>query len=314
MLNTTPQNPTFAGHAVRLVAAASLACTLATFGCTTDRMPGAGAPQRYAPTNGPTTPSSVPGTEQSRPVNPPMISSYTATPGAVALRRVNTDALAIAAANQSYRGRYLGPADPAGAPSYAGNPQETILTGQFISPTNYANPEITVNSSISSPPTPVISGGGAGGAVVIGGTVATSAAVGSTTSAVTSGITATPTNVTTTTVTPTNATAPAGVITSNLGGFLNPTMSSGSTISPTAAAVPGVGNVGAASATTSTTTASRLTSALSTSSAATLPLIVGRAANGTVTVTNITTVGDRLVVAKPATTTTTTPGNALKLH
>ena len=48
------KNSSFAGHALRLIAAASLACTVATVGCSTDRNPGAGAPQRYTPTVGPT--------------------------------------------------------------------------------------------------------------------------------------------------------------------------------------------------------------------------------------------------------------------
>ena len=142
------KNPSFASHAFRLIAAASLACTVATVGCTTDRTPGAGEPQRYTPTTGPTMPSSTPGTEQSRPVNPPMISSYTASPGAAVLQRVDTDAIAIAAANQSYRGRYLGVVDPGSVPSYAVNPQAAnVETGQFINPAYTTNPEITVTSA-----------------------------------------------------------------------------------------------------------------------------------------------------------------------
>ena len=71
------KNSSFAGHALRLIAAASLACTVATVGCSTDRNPGAGEPQRYAPSVGPTNPSSTPGSEQNRPVNPPMTSTTT---------------------------------------------------------------------------------------------------------------------------------------------------------------------------------------------------------------------------------------------
>src|SRR3954470_17192110 len=112
------KNSSFASHAFRLIAAASLACTVATVGCSTDRTPGAGQPQQYGPTTGPTMPSSTPGSEQNRPLNPPMSSSYTASPGAVVVQPVNTDAIAIAAANQSYRGLYLGVVNPGGVPSY----------------------------------------------------------------------------------------------------------------------------------------------------------------------------------------------------
>src|SRR5205823_88007 len=54
----------------------------------------------------------------------------------------------------------------------------TPPTGQLIPPSLYANPESTVNSSISSAPTPVItSGAGEGGGVVIGGATGTTASV-----------------------------------------------------------------------------------------------------------------------------------------
>src|SRR6266568_9187970 len=155
------KNPSFASQALRLIAAASLACTVATVGCTTDRTPGAGEPQRYAPSVSPTMPSLTPGTEQSRPLNPPMTSSYTPAPGVVVVqRRPNLDALAIAAAEQGFRGRYLGPSDPT-TPGYVMNPN--FRTGDFQNPSYVANPEITVNSSISSQPTPVITSGGGGG-------------------------------------------------------------------------------------------------------------------------------------------------------
>jgi hypothetical protein len=278
------KNPSFAGPALRLIAAASLACTVAVVGCSTDRNPGAGQPQRYAPTVGPTMPSSTPGTEQNRPVNPPMISSYSPAPGRVVLqRRVNTDAIAIVAANQSFRGRYLGPADPGGLPSYVTNPQAAnIQTGQFINPSDYANPQVTVNSSISSPPTPVITSGG-GGAVISGG-VATTAAVGGTTSAITSALTTTPT-------TSSAANAPAAVI-NNGGGLLTPTMSSGATVSPTRAANPVIANVRTSGTATTTANSTVRTSALTTASSSG-QLVIGRSSNGTITITN-TTPGLRL--------------------
>src|SRR5919206_510224 len=161
------KNLSFASQAMRLMAAASLACSIAAIGCSTDRTPGAGEPQKFAPSVGPTMPTSTPGTEQNRPVNPPMISSYTA-PNAVMPQHANFDAMAVAAANASYRGRYLGPADPGGAPSYVTNPQTADApTGQFINPSDTANPEITINRSISSPGYEAISGGGGGGVAFV---------------------------------------------------------------------------------------------------------------------------------------------------
>lgn len=73
--------------------------------------------------------------------------------------RVNTDALALLAAKEGFRGRILGKSNPGRIPP----PMSSQPTGQFVSPALIANPQITVNSSISSAPTPAISGGGGGG-------------------------------------------------------------------------------------------------------------------------------------------------------
>jgi len=273
-------NLSFASRATRLIAAASLVCAVAS--CTSDRVPGAGAPERYMPSTGPMVPSATPGTESSRPVNPPMISSYTPAPGVVVTqRRPNLDALAIAAADQSYRGRYLGPADPVGVPSYVANPDGYVPTGQWNNPSLIANPEITVNSSISSPPVPVVTAGGGTGftasAPAISQTSASPAIAASNVPA---------------TITTAASAAPAAVVTSNLGGFLNPTMSSGSTVNPTVASTPGVGNVGAGRTALTTTATARTTnnalrtSALTASSGSTGSLVVTRSTNGTVMITN----------------------------
>lgn len=311
------KNPSFASRAFRLIAAASLACTVATVGCSTDRTPGAGAPQQLGPTPGPTMPSSTPGSESNAPVNPPMISSYTASPGSVAIRPVNTDAIAIAAANQSYRGRYLGTVDPGGVPSYVANPQTANYeTGQFINPAQFANPEITVNRSISSEPTEVVMGDGGAGTVASGvvatpGALTTPTTAATTVSPTTAALTAA--RSTTAATTTTNTTAVAPVI-NNGGGLLTPTMTSARVASPNAAA-NAVANPVRSSVTTATTAnTARTTSALTTANGgATGSLVIGRATNGTVTITNISTVGDRLVttVTQPATT-TPTPG--LRLH
>jgi len=299
------KNPSFASQALRLMAAASLACTVATVGCTTDRTPGAGEPQRYAPSVSPTMPSSVPGSEQSRPINPPMISSYTPSPGVVITRvRPNLDDVAVAAAAQSYRGRYLGPSDPT-TPGYVMSP--AIQTGQWQNPALIANPQITVNSSISSQPVPVVTAGGGGGFAAtapLGAQPITVNAANSVASSVAANTA--------------NANAPAAVVAGNLGGLLTPTITSAATVSPAVAATPGIGNVGASqtpvvatvpSASTATTSALRTP----TSGSASGGLVIGRSTNGTITVTNVQAVGDRLVVTQPAKVTTPSTGN-LKLH
>ena len=289
------RNLSFASQAMRLLAAASLACTVATVGCTTDRTPGAGEPQHFAPSVGPTMPSAVPGTEQNRPLNPPMISSYTA-PNSVMPRHPDLDAVAVAAANASFRGRYLGPADPGGVAGYAVNPQAaTVQTGQFINPSDSANPEITINRSISSPGNDAISGGGGGGAIVVDTTGAVA-----TTGAATSAVTLTPTTAAATTATTvTNATVP---VLNTRGGLLNPTISSAALPSPTAAANRGVAVSTAttlASTTNSTPTTAATTSAVTTVGTGSGVLVL-RNANGGVTITNSKTGGDGTVA--PATT------------
>lgn len=294
------KNPSFASQAMRLLAAASLACTVAAVGCSTDRTPGAGEPERFTPSVSPTMPSATPGTEQNRPLNPPMTSSYTA-PSAVLPQHSNLDALAVAAANSAYRGRYLGPADPGGVASYPTNAQAApMVTGQFINPSDTANPQITINRSISSPGYEAIGGdGGGGGAIFVdttGAVVTTGATVAGTTAANTSAITTTPTTAATAlspttaantiapTVTASNAAAP---VLNTRGGLLNPTITSAAVPSPTAAANRGAGVVSSTTAgTTGTTTTSSTTSGLTTVGSATGSIVIVRNATGAVTITN----------------------------
>jgi len=299
------KNSSFASRAYRLIAAASLACAVATVGCTTDRTPGAGAPTRFGPTSSPTMPSSTPGSEQNRPLNPPMISSYTASPGAVMPQHVDTDAIAIAAANQSYRGRYLGIVNPSGVPSYVANPQSAdFQTGQFINPAQFTNPEITVNRSVSSDPNEVVTSGVDAATVVSG--VATTAATGLATPT-TAATTLTPTTAANTVSNATTASSnTAAPVINNAGGLLTPTMTSGVTPTPTAAANPGIGNLRTTSAVrtinTITPSGSVRTSALtSAGSATTAGLVVGRTTSGTVAITNVGAAA-------------TTPAPGLRLH
>jgi hypothetical protein len=94
------------------------------------------------------------------------------TSGPASMTTPTTEALAITAANQGYEGRVLGYIEGIGS-SPSGN--YTPPTGQLIPPSLYANPEVTVNSSISSPATSVITSG-AGEGVFVGGVTAAATA------------------------------------------------------------------------------------------------------------------------------------------
>src|SRR5438093_8022146 len=178
-------------HGRRLLAAASLALTFAAFGCTTTRY---GEPTNVNPSYGPMNHGVLPGSSTGTESDTPMASSYTG------ISRVNVDALAILAAEQGFRGRVLGPVNPDGV--QVGVPVQPY-GGQFVSPALAANPQATVNSSISSEPVPVITGGTAGGGVTLAATptaTTASAATGSTaTTAVTTGTTSTTTGAVATT-------------------------------------------------------------------------------------------------------------------
>ncbi len=119
----------------------TLALIFAAVGCTTNRYPGSGQPASVMPSYGQPNQSATPGTSYGTEGIPPMASSYTG------ITRVNTDALATLAAEQGFRGRVLGPVNPAGV--QVGVP--TQLTGQLVPPAMIVNPQETINSSVSSP-------------------------------------------------------------------------------------------------------------------------------------------------------------------
>jgi hypothetical protein len=119
----------------------TLALTFAAFGCTTNRYPGSGQPASVMPSYGQPNQSATPGSSYGTEGIPPMASSYTG------ITRVDTDALATLAAEQGFRGRVLGPVNPAGI--QVGVP--TQLTGQLIPPAMIVNPQQTINTSVSSP-------------------------------------------------------------------------------------------------------------------------------------------------------------------
>jgi hypothetical protein len=278
---------------LRAFAAAAAIASLAAFGCTTNRTPGDGQPGMTAPT----TPSSVPGTSSGT-SNPPMASAMTsAATAGVSVDRANESA-AILATHQ--RERFLGTINPAGAQPVPTAPQTP--TGQLIPPSAYANPQTTVNASISSAPTPVVTGGSSTdeaaflSAVSTGVTGTTAAAtVGATTGATaapalaaTGGVTPTPTTAaitTTPTLSNTTLTPTTAAITATPGQFaagptmtsvatgasttiLTPTLTSSVNASSTRAANPPLARLrvtpAATSATASSTSATASTASTST--------------------------------------------------
>lgn len=222
--------------------AASLVISLAALGCSTNTHDG-------VQTNEP-APAVLRGASLT---SSPGINSA----GPASMITPSTDALAIAAANANRGGRVLGTVEVAG-PSPSGN--YTAPTGQVIPPSMYANPEITVNSSISSPATPVITGGAGDAGVIVFATPGTSAGV--TAAATTAAVNAAPVFTTAASVaTPATAANVATVgqfaagVSNRTAGSLNPTISSASIPSPLVAANPPVGNANRAAATTTTTSA-----------------------------------------------------------
>jgi hypothetical protein len=155
----------------RALVAITLCATMATFGCTTDRNLGNGNPVvspgvRTSPTGGSSAGSETEATP------PPMMSSYSGTEALPTVqRRVKklsaSEAAAIMAQHQQQpRVKVLGPAYPglAGRPYFSDG-----LAAQYSLPQVYG--PATVNSSLTSAPTPgTISGAGEGFAA--GATVA----------------------------------------------------------------------------------------------------------------------------------------------
>src|SRR5438445_3214676 len=150
----------------QFIAATSLALMFAAIGCTTNRYPGNGQPTMTTPGYGATNQSATPGSSYGTVGIPPMASSYTGIP------QPNTDALAIAAAEQGFRGRVLGPANPGGV-QLSVSPE---VTGQVIPPAMIVNPQQTINSTVSSPGVQGVTGGVGSG----GGGVVASGAIGAT--------------------------------------------------------------------------------------------------------------------------------------
>lgn len=269
-------------NGLRMLVAISLTTFLAGLGaCTTNYTPGNGQPTTsgsYGTMPRAGSYGSSSGTEGSVPQSRMIVAPDVITP----MYSSSSEAAGVLAGHQ---GRFLGYANPGPASPNYGN---DIVTGQVIPPALTANPQSTVNSSISSPPTPVITSGvGAGdvGSGVVIGALSAAATTGTTASAaaaITAPLTATGTTTAATSplvsaapifatpstlVTPANAAiqttsgafaagpgvAPsnANVATNRNTGLLTPTVTSSLTPSPTAASNPPVASVGTTTATTS---------------------------------------------------------------
>ncbi len=291
----------------RSLLAITLAASLAAFGCTTNQTLGNGTPTRSgpeirrAPTSGVTT-----GGETSTP--PPMTSSYTrsealppVTPKNTtrSIRRSPDEAAAIMAQHAPARGRYLGVVAP-GEPG-RGYVSANLHTGHFQNPALAVNPQLTVNSSISSEPVPVITSGAEGG-VDAGGFLtdagATTAAATITSGAVPpptpavglapgtfAGTSSLPTFASSGVPTVTAASAGLGRSTVGVNGISAVRTTTGTTTTTNTLATTGnvrTGTTANATATGTTTTAARSGSVVA-------PIRVIRGTNGSVTVTNVNT-------------------------
>lgn len=223
----------------RALAALSLSASLAAFGCSTNHMPGNGQPAGLEPTVGTTAPG-VSGTSSGTTTPPPMVSSSTYDASMLNAATVNTvnsgasatgihrrtadEAAAIMAGVAPLRGRVLGPVSP--ATNRPAQSAPAIVTGQFINPALRTNPEVTVNSSISSPATPAITSGAGDGLdadavfaeAVLAGASTTAAATVGTTTGTTAGTAAT--NTAAATIVPTTTATGGNIAASGLGGLL----------------------------------------------------------------------------------------------
>jgi len=288
-----------AGFGRGWLVAASLAVTLAAFGCTTNRTAGNGQPTMVTPTMNSTDHVVTNGSSSGTEGNPPMTSSYMHQSDMGSRPRVDVDAQANLAAERGYQGILLGPSGAQGAQQGV-----TVVAGQTVSPALAVNPEPTLNSSISSP--------GGGAAITGGPIVPESASTGVTLG--NGGLTATTAAVTApgTTAATTGALAGSAAFSPVLMNSTPPPQPTG-TVAPTLATIGATGTTalttfGGTPATTGTTAAnSTATNGTATTAmpAAAMPTLrvnsatanvasgirVQTAANGGVLVTNIGTGG-----------------------
>ena len=287
----------------RSLLAVSLAASLAAFGCTTNLNPGNGTPTRTGPElrSSPTSGIST-GTERVTPPPQPMTSSYNSaqvlppvTPRTVSRgipKRSPAEAAAIMAGAQALRGRYLGQVNPG-----PGNrPYSSDFAGGLGNPAMATNPQMTINSTITSPAPGSIDAAAvpvtAGGAGILGTGVAGSTTTGTIGGTNTLNATAGATLAGTTTTTATGVGLPAGTlatvrpaVTETISN--NPGVTSAS-VGVGRAGVPVTGTATTAITTTPTTaaTATTVTAASSATPSVTGGVRIVRGDAGAVTITN----------------------------
>lgn len=171
----------------RILAATTLAISLAAFGCSTtdNNSTVSGQPATSTPAAGSmgTNPASTPGSSSGTAGIPPH--------GMVSAAEPDTDAIATMKADEAYGGRVLGPASPGASTQSSSSTQQDLAQASWPSLT--ANPISTVNSSISSPATPAIVSGAAGDGAALtvvapSGGVTSSSVSGATNSGATVGV------------------------------------------------------------------------------------------------------------------------------
>jgi len=265
------------GRASRSLLAVSLAVSLAAFGCTTNHNLGNGTPvrsggeMRSAPSSGVTS-------GQERATTPPMTSSYM---GADVLPRIaprsasRADrAAAILAGNQPARGRYLGIVNP----GPAGRPYASDANGQFVNPNPAlaTNPQLTLNSSISSGPVAGINTG-------VGSTVLTNGTT------VTTGAATTTAGTTATTAASTVAGATAIPTATAAGGALPAGAFAASTFTPAESIIANSTVTAASAGTAATVSTPTVTAATGNALATSGSVVLVRGVNGAATITNTPT-------------------------
>ena len=204
MAKTYENRDLYGQRTLRPLLAITLAASLAAFGCTTNQNLGNGTPARSGPEvrTAPTSGVTTGGETYTPPMPPPMTSSYTrseAMPVVTArtaprgtervIRRSPDEAAAIMAGRQQLNGRYLGVVSPG-----LSNHQyvsASVDTAALQNPALRTNPQMSINSSISSQPTAAINSGAGGldaGGVLVTTDGTTAAATVAGTGTTTSGV------------------------------------------------------------------------------------------------------------------------------
>lgn len=278
---------------IRALLAVSLCASMAAFGCTTDRTLGNGDPvvtpgSRTSPTSGTSAGS------ESGALPPPMMSSFSngSVPVLPRSGRLTADAAAAIMLDQQPRVRVLGPVAP--------GPGRPYLSDQMMASQQQGVAQTSVNSTIYSGPTEVITSGAGEPVAAIdanGAAFATGTAVGTAGAAVVSGTTVAATPGTSVTNAAAPVIAPAGTaITPTSSAVSTPgAFASVRTLSPTAASVvnppASVSGSPAVAATSSarTNTATTTTQQSTTSSTAVANPVRVLNSNGRLTITNSAT-------------------------